>query len=187
MKKIILGSNSPRRKQLLEMAEIPFEIRVSHAEEHINGELPVEAIVVDIAEQKARPLLVDVQNEIIITADTVVVLHDRIIGKPKDEVEAIAILKRLSGEKHEVISGVCIQQKGGEKICFHDTTRVFFNPLSDADILHYVREYKPYDKAGAYAIQEWIGAIGIQKIEGCFYNVMGLPIQRVVQALKRFN
>ena len=187
MKKIILASNSPRRQQLLTMAEIPFEVRVSNAEELINPALSMEEIVIDIAEQKAKPLLDGLTDEIIITADTVVVLNGQIIGKPKDETEAKDILKRLSGEIHEVMTGVCLQQKGGEKICFHDTTRVFFNTLSEHDILYYIEHYKPFDKAGAYAIQEWIGAIGIQKIEGCFYNVMGLPIQRVVHALKRFN
>lgn len=187
MKKIILASGSPRRKQLLELAEIPFEVEVSDIDEsYPKGLCPTE-IAIHIAVNKASA----VQQKLdmgknspltILAADTVVVLDNEIIGKPLNRQNAIEILSKLSGKIHKVITGVCILTGFVEKI-FSEETEVAFHELTLAQVEHYIDNYKPYDKAGAYAIQEWIGAIGIKSIKGDFYNVMGLPISRVVQEL----
>lgn len=186
MKRIILASGSPRRKQLLELAEIPFEIMVSNIEETFPSGLSPAQIAMHIAEKKAKAVQRNIDNsnaQTIIAADTVVVLENSIIGKPKDKKEAIEILSNLSGKKHNVITGVCILA-AQNKILFAEETEVEFHELSDAQIEYYVSTYKPYDKAGAYAIQEWIGAIGIKSIKGDFYNVMGLPVSRVLKELQ---
>ncbi|MFI5186348.1 MAG: Maf family nucleotide pyrophosphatase [Chitinophagales bacterium] len=187
MKKIILASRSPRRKQLLEWAEIPFEIVVKETDETFPKELRVDEAAIHIARQKALAVeLVADKGAIILAADTIVVLKGRIIGKPKDRDEAIRILSDLSGHKHIVITGVVIKQ-GEKEISFSDSTEVYFHNLTLEQIEFYVDKYKPYDKAGAYAIQEWIGVVGIKSVSGDFYNVMGLPVSRVVRALKTFN
>lgn len=187
MPKIILASQSPRRKQLLEWAEIPFEIVVRETDEAYPATMPIPEVPVHIARNKAIAVQKDVDAScIIIAADTVVVLNDRIIGKPKDREDAIAILSDLSGQLHQVITGVVILQDGKE-VAFADTTDVLFHPISPEQIGFYVDKYKPYDKAGAYAIQEWIGVVGIHSVKGDFYNVMGLPVSRVVQALRNLS
>jgi septum formation protein len=190
MSKIILASQSPRRKQLLEWAEIPFEIIVHPTDESYPESMPVPNVPVHIALHKAKAvqrLLNGAEKDItILAADTVVVLGNNIIGKPKDRGDAINILTALSGQEHKVITGVVIL-KGEDIIAFADTTTVLFHDLTTAQISFYVDKYKPYDKAGAYAIQEWIGVVGIKKVEGDFYNVMGLPVSRVVQELSRLN
>ena len=183
MKKIILASASPRRKQLLEQAEIDFEVVVSETDESFPSDLPIPEVPMHIALQKAKAVANLVEaNTIIIAADTIVVVDDEIIGKPKDENDAIAILLKLNGKTHRVITGVCIV-KDGKEILITDTTLVTFHQLSVEQLTHYVQHYKPYDKAGAYAIQEWIGVVGIKKIDGCFYNVMGLPVSKVLAHL----
>ena len=184
--KIILASQSPRRKQLLQWAEIPFEVIVQSTNETYPPDMPVPDVPVHIAREKALAVrsqngLSD-NNTVIIAADTVVVLGDTIIGKPKDRDDALDILSRLSGNKHQVITGVVLQ-KGTQEIAFADTTDVWFHALTPGQIAFYVDKYQPYDKAGAYAIQEWIGVVGIKSIHGDFYNVMGLPVSRVVTAL----
>jgi septum formation protein len=185
MTKIILASQSPRRKQLLEWAEIPFEVVVKETDERFPpGIVPDEAAIY-IARNKA--LAVQQQrnkDEIIVAADTIVVLGEAIIGKPVHREEAVSILLALSGEKHKVITGVVIR-KGDKEIAFADTTEVEFHDLSVEQIEFYVDKYKPYDKAGAYAIQEWIGVVGIKSVNGDFYNVMGLPVSRVVRELEK--
>jgi len=194
MQNIILASQSPRRKQLLEWAEVPFEIIVKSTDETFPDDLPVEEIPIHIARQKAvevRSFLaetqhIDVHSKTILAADTVVVLGTRIIGKPADRKEAISTLTSLAGKTHRVITGVVIQHSKGE-IAFSDTTTVEFHPLTTEQIEFYVDKYKPYDKAGAYAIQEWIGVIGIKCVDGDFYNVMGLPVSRVVQELGKLG
>jgi septum formation protein len=186
MNKIILASQSPRRKQLLEWAEIPFEIKVKETAETFPEGLKVDEAAIHIARQKALAVQNEERkNSIILAADTIVVLKGRIIGKPKDREEAVRILTDLSGHKHVVITGVVILQ-GEKEISFADHTDVYFHELSNAQIEFYVDKYKPYDKAGAYAIQEWIGVVGIKSVTGDFYNVMGLPVSRVVQALSKF-
>ena len=187
IRNIILASQSPRRKQLLEWAEISFSIKVLHTDEHYPDSLSIEEVPEYIAQEKATIVWESLgkeeqDNAIVIAADTVVVLNNEIIGKPTDRNDAIAILTKLSGNKHRVITGVSIHSKEGITT-FHDVTFVQFHALTQDQIEFYVDEYKPYDKAGAYAIQEWIGVTGIQSIEGDFYNVMGLPISRVVKQL----
>jgi septum formation protein len=205
---IILASQSPRRRQLLEWAEVPFDVVVPVTDESYPASLAVLDVPVHIARAKALAVqglltspaslptfsglevsptemssfLAGVRRRIILAADTVVVLGEEIIGKPRDREDAIAILGRLSGREHQVITGVCCR-RGEKEVCFSDVTRVFFHPLTEAQITFYVDKYRPYDKAGAYAIQEWIGVVGIKSVEGDFYNVMGLPVSRVVRAL----
>ena len=184
MQKIILASQSPRRKQLLEWAEVPFEVLVKETDESYPESLSIREIVIHIAMNKA--LAVKATNHItipILAADTMVVLQNKIIGKPKDRQDAISILSSLSGKQHLVITGVVILHNEKE-IAFTETTEVHFHELTTAQIEFYVDNYNPYDKAGAYAIQEWIGVVGIKSVTGDFYNVMGLPVSRVVQVLQ---
>ncbi len=183
MEKIILASASPRRSQLLQWAEIDFDVIVSDTDEQFPPSLSFEEAAIYIAKQKALAVLpVAGAGKTILAADTIVVCNNRIIGKPKDREDAINILQELSGNTHRVITGVAILGPGKE-IVFADTTTVHFHALSTEQLTFYVDNYKPYDKAGAYAIQEWIGVVGIKRVEGCFYNVMGLPVSRVLQAL----
>ena len=185
IKKIILASQSPRRKQLLEWAEIPFDVIVQPTDESYPANLSVDEIAIHIARNKA--LIIKKNNQstnAILAADTIVVLNNEVIGKPKDREDAIAILTKLSGKKHTVITGVVILHDENE-IAFADTTAVEFHSITNDQIVFYVDKYQPYDKAGAYAIQEWIGVIGIKSVTGDFYNVMGLPVSRVVQALAK--
>jgi septum formation protein len=192
MNQIILASKSPRRKQLLEWANIPFTVITADTTETYPSHLPVQEIPIYIARDKAKavhatPQLQQQNQAIIIAADTVVVLENEIIGKPANRDEAITTLTKLSGNTHRVITGVVITQNKMETTAFADITWVHFYPLTQEEISFYVDTYQPYDKAGAYAIQEWIGVVGIKKIEGDFYNVMGLPISRVVQALNKLR
>lgn len=187
MKRIILASGSPRRKQLLEWAEVPFEIVVKETDETFPAGLKVDEVAIHIARQKAMAVRSMVNNDsVILAADTIVVLNERIIGKPKDRQDAINILADLSGHQHRVITGVVIVSDKKE-ISFSDSTDVYFHELSLEQIEFYVNKYKPYDKAGAYAIQEWIGVVGIRSVEGDFYNVMGLPVSRVVRELEKMG
>ena len=184
MQKIILASQSPRRKQLLEWAEIDFDILVSHAEETFPDDLNFSEVAIHIAKSKALKVRESFHPSLpILAADTIVVCENEIIGKPKDKADAMRIIRKLSGKSHEVITGVYILHEEKE-IAFADITEVFFYELTDTQIEFYIDKYKPYDKAGAYAIQEWIGVTGIKSIKGDFYNVMGLPVSRVVQALQ---
>ncbi len=183
MQKIILASQSPRRSQLLEWADVPFEVVVSETDESYNKTDSFTQIAVHIARNKARAVKEKNGTGLpVLAADTIVVCNDTIIGKPKDREEAISFLKTLSGTTHTVITGVVILHEGTET-AFADETSVEFHPLTLAQITYYVDKYEPYDKAGAYAIQEWIGVVGIKSIHGDFYNVMGLPVSRVLQCL----
>ena len=183
MEKIILASQSPRRKELLSLAEIPFDVIVSETDESFPEGLSFEEAAIHIAVNKALAVAEKAGNErTILAADTIVVCNEQLIGKPKDREDAIRILSMLSGNTHRVITAVCILTKG-EKNVFADTTTVSFHPLTQEQIVFYVDKYEPYDKAGAYAIQEWIGVTGIKKIDGDFYNVMGLPVSRVAAML----
>jgi septum formation protein len=182
MAKYILASASPRRKQLLEWAELDFEIIVEHTEESYPPHLSPAEVSIHIALQKAEAVKQKMGiTRTIIAADTIVVLGSEILGKPKNREDAISILSKLSGQIHQVITGVAII--GRKEHFFADITEVEFHSLTRKEIEFYIDKYKPYDKAGAYAIQEWIGVIGIKRIAGDFYNVMGLPVSRVVQAL----
>lgn len=187
MQKIILASQSPRRKQLLEWAEVLFDIRVKETDESYPPGLSLEETAIHIARNKAKAIQ-EINNSkmTILAADTIVVLNDTIIGKPKDKADAMSILSSLSGKEHLVITGVVILH-GNKETAFAETTQVQFHELSQAQIEFYIDSYRPYDKAGAYAIQEWIGVVGIKSINGDFYNVMGLPVSRVVKALQRLS
>ena len=193
MTQFILASQSPRRKTLLEWAELPFEIIVSESNENYPATMPIEEVPVFIARNKAIAVKdkitsdsATLNSKCIIAADTVVVLDEVIIGKPFDQLEAIATLQKLSGRVHQVITGVVLLYDGNE-IAFSETTQVEFHPLTQDQIEFYVENYKPYDKAGAYAIQEWIGVIGIKSIQGDFYNVMGLPVSKLIQKIKQLG
>ncbi|RYD86965.1 MAG: septum formation protein Maf [Sphingobacteriales bacterium] len=187
MEKIILASQSPRRKQLLEWAEIDFDVMVSDTDESFPSTLSFIDAAMHIARNKALAVMNKNPDQLtVLAADTIVICNNRIIGKPKDRQDAINTLLELAGNKHEVITGVSINNQGND-LAFADTTSVEFHPLKKEQIAFYVDKYQPYDKAGAYAIQEWIGVVGIKKIEGDFYNVMGLPVSRVVQALAEIS
>jgi septum formation protein len=191
MQKIILASGSPRRSQLLQWAEIPFDVRIAATDESYPNILLPYDIAIHIAFHKALAVQEiikqnDTGNEAntILAADTIVVLENKIIGKPASREDAISILSALSGKVHQVITGVCILT-AKEKIEFAEETLVEFHELSLSQIEFYVDKYKPFDKAGAYAIQEWIGVIGVKSITGDFYNVMGLPVSKVVKELEK--
>jgi septum formation protein len=194
MHSIVLASRSPRRKQLLEWAEVPFTVCVQFTDESFPPDMPAEEVPVHIARNKAIATKEHLKEafhgrhsgEPILAADTVVVLGKEIINKPADKNEAVRMLKKLSGTKHRVITGVVIMNEE-EEISFADITEVEFHPLTDEQIHFYVEKYQPLDKAGAYAIQEWIGVVGIKSVKGDFYNVMGLPVSRVLQELNKIG
>lgn len=181
--KIILSSNSPRRKQLLEGLGVTFEVRVAKGvDESYPKTLPSTEVAEYIAREKAEAYNV-LEDELVITADTVVVVNDKILGKPHDAEAARSMLRELSGCTHCVVTGVCMKTKD-KQYSFSVSTKVTFKQLSESEIDYYINHYKPFDKAGAYGIQEWIGYIGVTKIEGSYYNVMGFPVQRVYEELK---
>ncbi len=186
MSKLILASQSPRRKQLMEMAELSFEVLIADVDETNPPGMPGQQVPEHLARKKADAVRHLTNDAIVIAADTVVLLDDQILGKPTDADNAIHILQQLSGRMHTVVTGVCIR-KGEQERSFSITTEVYFRKLSTAQIEHYVSHYKPFDKAGAYAIQEWIGVTGIEKINGDYYNVMGLPIGTLLEELVAFN
>jgi septum formation protein len=181
MSRFILASASPRRKQLMEQAELFPEIVVSHCDESYPAELEIELVPTYIARKKAEAVLDMIQEKdvVLVAADTIVVINNEVLGKPVDEADALVILKKLNGNSHRVITGVSIFNKGIWTE-LHDISKVTFNLLTEEQLKHYIKKYKPYDKAGAYAIQEWIGVVGIQQIEGCFYNIMGLPVSKIL-------
>lgn len=186
-KKIILASQSPRRSQLLRSAGFNFEVKLSdtEVEETYPADLPVEAVAAFLAEKKAAAAFHLIENdEILLTADSIVHLEDTIFGKPRDYDDAFQILSRLSGRAHEVITGVCLWSKK-KKVTFSGYSRVFFEQLSPKEIDYYIKNYQPWDKAGAYAIQEWIGLCKVSKIEGTYTNIMGLPVELVYRHLLR--
>jgi septum formation protein len=184
-KKIVLASKSPRRYELMKMAGLNFEVITKDVEEiHPTGVAP-EDVPLHLAKLKAEALKEHLAtHDVIIGADTVVILNGRIYEKPKDREDAIAMLQQLSGKIHKVVTGVCMLTKDAE-VLFNETTRVHFNELNKAEIEYYVDNYQPYDKAGSYACQEWIGAIAIARFEGDYFNVVGLPINRVYKELKQ--
>ncbi len=182
----ILASKSPRRNQLLKSLGIEFEIKTKEVEEKYPDNLSKEEIPVFLAELKAKPFLQGLKaNDLLITADTIVWFEGKVLGKPKDKPEAIKMLQLLSGNEHKVISGVCLTTIHKQN-SFSSISNVQFKTLTKREIDYYVSEFKPYDKAGAYGIQEWIGTIGITHIEGSFYNVMGLPIQKLYAEIQKF-
>ena len=186
MKKIVLSSNSPRRKELLGELGIDFEVRVIEGiDETYPKELSVEEVPQYIAREKARVYIVD-KDEVLLTADTVVVLGNEIMGKPHDEADAMRMLRQLSGKTHQVITGVCLKTSD-KQVTFADVTDVGFADLTDEEIKYYVDNFRPLDKAGAYGIQEWIGLAGVTGIKGSYFNVVGLPVHRVYAELKKLE
>ena len=185
--KLILASASPRRQQLMKDAGFTFEVRLKNVEEKYPQELHLENVPEYLSKVKASAFREELKaDEVLITADTVVCIHDRILGKPADRKEAISMLQELSGNRHLVVTGVSVTTRT-EQLSFSSRTDVFFKHLSNEEIEFYVDTYKPFDKAGAYGIQEWIGYIGIERIEGSFYNVMGLPIQKLYETLRKLQ
>ena len=183
---LILSSNSPRRKELLAGLDIPFEVRViEDIDESYPDSLPTGEIAEYIAQKKAAAYEVG-NDEVLITADTIVVLDDQILGKPADAEEAKQMLRSLSGKTHHVITGVCLKSRD-QQHHFSVISEVTFKTLAEEEINYYVENYKPFDKAGAYGIQEWIGYIGVTGLSGSYFNVMGLPVQRIYEELKKFN
>ena len=185
--RIVLGSASPRRKELLSGLDIDFDVEVIPGiDESYPEELTAHEIPLYIARKKAEAYVAKMtDNELLITADTIVATEGNILGKPADREEAIGMLRRLSGRVHEVVTGVCISTKE-KSVSFSVVSKVSFAKIDDEDIFYYVDKYRPYDKAGGYGIQEWIGYVGVEAIDGSFYNVMGLPVQRLYQELKKF-
>ena len=180
---IILASGSPRRQQFFKDLDLDFEIRLKEIEEIYPPELKAEEITNYLAELKANAFEGELQaNEILITSDTIVWHNGRALGKPKDGQDAFTILKSLSNATHEVITSVCFKTNSKTKL-LHETTKVTFNELSEDAIRYYIENYKPFDKAGAYGIQEWIGFVGVSKIEGSYANVMGMPTDKVYEYL----
>lgn len=180
--KLILGSGSPRRKEILSLAGFEFDVLVSDVEESYPEDLPLRNVPEFLAIKKAKAIQeqFNIKNRPILTADTIVLINNEILGKPVDKADAIQILQKLSGATHEVLSGVCYLY--GDKVqSITDITKVTFNQMSDEDINFYISKFQPFDKAGAYAIQEWIGVRYINKIEGCYYNVMGLPMVKILE------
>lgn len=185
--RIILGSNSPRRRELLAGLDLSFDVHVIPGlEENYPDSLQPQEIPVFLSKQKAEAYLSTLEDQVLlITADTIVWNETEVIGKPKDREDAIRMLRSLSGHKHQVVTGVCLTTTKKQET-FSVVSSVRFASLTDEEIIYYVDKYKPFDKAGAYGIQEWIGYVGVESISGSFYNVMGLPVQRLYQELKRF-
>jgi len=179
---VILASKSPRRQQFFKDLDIPFTIQLKEVEEVYPSTLEGTAITDFLADLKSKPFTDLKENDLLITSDTIVWLDDKALGKPKDKIDAIKILQELSGKMHQVITSVSIKGKNFQTL-FNDTTNVYFKNLTVDEIHYYVENHKPYDKAGSYGIQEWIGFIGIEKIEGSYFNVMGLPVQKLYKEL----
>ena len=185
--KIILASSSPRRQQFFKDLDLDFEIRLKDIEEIYPEHLQGVEITNYLALLKANAFEGEVnQNEILVTSDTIVWLNNKALGKPKNYDDAFAILKSLSNETHEVITSVCFKTNETTETIF-DVTKVTFNMLTDESIRYYIDSYKPFDKAGAYGIQEWIGLVGITKIDGSYTNVVGLPTEKVYQYLNTYK
>lgn len=183
---ITLGSQSPRRKELFAGLNLPFAVKVLEVDERYPAEMSAEEVPEFLARLKALPFRQNFQsNDLLITADTIVLIDNEVLGKPMDYEHAFEMLKRLSGKKHVVITGVCITS-ADKQSTFSDHTDVYFRSLSDDEIDYYLTHYRPYDKAGSYGVQEWIGYVAIEKIEGSYFNVMGLPIQRLYEELLNF-
>lgn len=181
--RLILGSKSPRRKELLELMGLAIQVEAYPIEENFSHEIPSTEVAEYLAKKKANGFRSLNDQELLITADTVVINNDEVLGKPSNRAEAIRMISELSGRTHVVVSGVCIKTLTKE-VSFSASTEVTFNVLDEFEVVHYVDQYKPFDKAGAYGIQEWIGMIGITSIKGDYYNVVGLPISKLYQTLK---
>lgn len=185
-KKIILASKSPRRKELLAGLDIEFETRIKEVDESYSSDIATHKVAEFLADKKARAFQSELQNnEIIITSDTIVISDGEILEKPKSKKQAFEMLSKLSGKSHDVITGVCLMSLDKTEL-FSEITKVWFKELTSDEINYYIKKYEPFDKAGSYGIQEWIGYIGIEKIEGTYFNVMGLPVNLLYNKLQKF-
>lgn len=183
--KLVLGSKSPRRQELIQQITSNFEIRIQEVEENYPETLAISLVPEYLAKLKAEALRETLNSdEIIICSDTIVIANNKILGKPKNAADAKVMLNELSGKKHEVITGCYLIHEASD-LSFSTTTEVYFNQLSDEMINYYIENFNPLDKAGSYGIQDWIGIVGVEKINGCFYNVMGLPVSKLIQELQK--
>ncbi|MBS9523130.1 septum formation protein Maf [Litoribacter ruber] len=186
-KNVILASKSPRRQELLKGLDIAFQVKSKDTDESYPPELPHEKVAEYLARKKAEAFRSSLKEEdLIITSDTVVITDHKILEKPATKEDAHQMLRNLSGRIHKVITGVCMMDSH-KTISFDDVTQVHFAEINDAEIQYYIERYKPFDKAGAYGIQEWIGYVGVDKIIGSFYTVMGLPVHKVYKELKNWD
>lgn len=183
--KIILGSGSPRRKELLQSIVSDFEVVSINADESFSDDMPCTEVAEYLSVKKSKAFEKPLVDTLLITADTTVVSNDEILGKPVNEEEAFQMISTLSGNYHEVITGVCLRTVN-KQYSFSSTTKVWFRPLQDTEIRHYIEHYRPFDKAGGYGIQEWIGMIAVEKIEGSYYNVVGLPACQLYTSINKF-
>ncbi len=185
--KIVLASKSPRRQQLLRDLGLEFEIRTRDTDEGFDSSMKNEEIALYLAGVKARAISDTIgHNELIITADTIVCLGDEVLNKPQTVQEAQQMLRMLSGKMHRVFTGVSLLTSENQKL-FYDETKVFFRELSEKEIVYYVEKYRPFDKAGSYGAQEWMGFVGVERIEGSYFNVMGLPVHKLYTELLQFT
>jgi len=184
--KLVLASKSPRRQQLLEQLNLPFTVRTKDTDEDFSVQLKAQEIPVFLCEKKANAFINELaDDELLITADTIVWINNKVLNKPANESEALQMLQMLNGDVHQVFTGVCLQSNQ-KQLSFYDETKVWFSKLSDEELMYYINNYKPYDKAGSYGAQDWIGLVGIDKLEGSYFNVMGLPIHKLYAQLKTF-
>ncbi|GIV39102.1 MAG: Maf-like protein [Thermonema sp.] len=181
--RIVLASASPRRRQLMQALDIPFIVDVRHSEEFVPEGTEPSKVAAYLARQKAAAFVPIPADTLVITADTVVIHQGEVLGKPADVIEAARMLRRLSGQQHEVITAVCLATAEGSRV-IQDSTQVYFREMEDNEIAYYIAQYKPYDKAGSYGAQDWLGMAFIERIEGSYFNVMGLPTHKLYAALK---
>ncbi len=186
-KKILLASKSPRRQELIKGLELPYEVKIYDVDETFPEHLKGQEIAVYLAEKKSGgyPHTIP-EHEILVTADTIVWVNNHVLNKPANEQEAYDMLKEICGTTHVVYTGVCLRSHE-KQLSFFDSSEVFIKSLTDEEIWHYIKHYKPFDKAGSYGIQDWFGYVAVTKINGCFYNVMGLPVSKLYEVLKTFN
>jgi septum formation protein len=184
-KPLILASNSPRRQQLMRDAGFEFVVKVKDTNEDFSKTMPAPEVPAYLARKKAEAFRQELGNEIVLTADTIVVIDNEILNKPKDALEASEMLKKLSGRQHQVITGVCVMTQE-ETETFIDVANVFFRELTDFEIDYYIKKCRPFDKAGAYGVQDFIGMVGILRMEGSYFTVMGLPVHKVYEALRKY-
>jgi septum formation protein len=183
---LILASQSPRRQQLLAQMGYEFEVRLQETDETVPLDMPIQEVPLFLARKKADTFMKALKNdELLITADTIVIIGNEILNKPQDEKEAFEMLSKLSGKRHEVVTGFCLTSLE-KQVTDSDTTLVFFRHLTAKEINFYIKNYAPFDKAGSYGAQDWIGMVGVQHIEGSYFNVMGLPTHKLYQALLNF-
>lgn len=184
--KIYLASKSPRRQELLKLMNLPYELLLKEVDESFPADLALEKVAEYIAEKKSAAFDEVLDNAVLITADTVVLIDGEILGKPIDESDAFAMLSKLNGREHLVITGVTLKS-ADKTLSFSDTTKVTFSQLTDEQLWYYIKNYQPFDKAGGYGIQDWIGLVGVKAINGSYTNVMGLPTERLYKELEKLS